>query len=188
MPVSTSSLPALDPCEPASRCLSAQEKNQSRLSPLPPSPGKEEAIPAPGKTDMMTARKDLPTEAWSAFSQIVEGMDAPTSQSNQGSANLASDEMKDVGECWQLPTRSLIPCTVLCLGTSTPKGWTLSLVSAGWDQHMEIKAFSPGASLVVQWLRVRLAKQGTLVQSLVQEDSTHHKTAKPGRHNFESVL
>ena len=46
---------------------------------------------------MMTARKDLPTEAWSAFSQIVEGMDAPTSQSNQGSANLASDEMKDVG-------------------------------------------------------------------------------------------
>ena len=77
-------------------------------------------------------------------------MAAPTSQSNQGSANLASDEMKDVGDCWQLPTRSLIPLYSSLLRNSTPKGGTLSLVSAGWDQHMEIKAFSPGASLVVQ--------------------------------------
>ena len=28
------------------------------------------------------------------------------------------------------------------------------------------------ASLVVQWLRIRLAMQGTLIQSLVQEDPT----------------
>ena len=69
-----------------------------------------------------------------APSRIVEGKAAPTSQSNQGSAKLASDEMKDAGDCWQLPTRSLIPLhSSLCLGTSTPKSWTLSLVSAGWD-------------------------------------------------------
>ena len=35
-----------------------------------------------------------------------------------------------------------------------------------------------GACLVVQWLRIRLAMQGTLVRSLVQEDLTCCRTAK----------
>ena len=35
------------------------------------------------------------------------------------------------------------------------------------------------ASLVVQWLRICLALQGTWVQSLVWEDSTCHKATKP---------
>ena len=35
------------------------------------------------------------------------------------------------------------------------------------------------ASLVVQWLRICFAMQGTLVRSLVQEDPTCLKAAKP---------
>ena len=40
------------------------------------------------------------------------------------------------------------------------------------------------ASLVIQWLRVCLATQGTLVWSLVQEDLTCHGAAKPVHHNY----
>ena len=37
-------------------------------------------------------------------------------------------------------------------------------------------------SLVVQWLRIHLAVQGTLVQSLVQEEPIDHGAAKPMHH------
>ena len=36
-----------------------------------------------------------------------------------------------------------------------------------------------GTSLVVQWLRIRQPIQGTQMQSLVWEDSTCHRAAKP---------
>ena len=41
-----------------------------------------------------------------------------------------------------------------------------------------------GASLVVQWLSICLAMQGTLVQSLVREHSTCHGSMKPRYHNY----
>ena len=41
-----------------------------------------------------------------------------------------------------------------------------------------------GLSLAVQWLRIRLPMQGTLVQSLVLENPTHHRATKPMRHNY----
>ena len=41
------------------------------------------------------------------------------------------------------------------------------------------------ASLVVQWLRVCLATQGTPVQFLVWEDPTSHEATKPGLHNWD---
>ena len=41
-----------------------------------------------------------------------------------------------------------------------------------------------GASLVAQWLRIRLPMQGTQVQALVWEDPTCHGTTKPVRHNY----
>ena len=40
------------------------------------------------------------------------------------------------------------------------------------------------ASLVAQWLRIRLLMQGTWVQALVWEDPTCHGAAKPMRHNY----
>ena len=42
----------------------------------------------------------------------------------------------------------------------------------------------PWASLVVQWLRIRLPMQGTWVRALVREDPTCHAATKPVRHNY----
>ena len=41
-----------------------------------------------------------------------------------------------------------------------------------------------GASLVAQWLRIRLPVQGTRVRALVREDPTYRGAAKPMRHNY----
>ena len=43
-----------------------------------------------------------------------------------------------------------------------------------------------GASLVVQWLRICLAMQGTWVWSLVQEDPTYRRATKSIWHNYWS--
>ena len=43
-------------------------------------------------------------------------------------------------------------------------------------------------SLVVQWLGVCLALQGTVVPSLIQEDPTWHRATKPTGHNYWSPL
>ena len=40
------------------------------------------------------------------------------------------------------------------------------------------------ASLVVQWLRIRLPMQGTRVPALVREDSTCRGATKPVSHNY----
>ena len=40
------------------------------------------------------------------------------------------------------------------------------------------------ASLVAQWLRIRLAMQGTRVRALVWEDLTYRGATKPVRHNY----
>ena len=41
-----------------------------------------------------------------------------------------------------------------------------------------------GASLVAQWLRIRLPMQGTRVRALVREDPTCRGATKPMRHNY----
>ena len=41
-----------------------------------------------------------------------------------------------------------------------------------------------GTSLVIQWLRICLPKQGTQVQSLVQEDSMCHGAPKPMPYSY----
>ena len=41
-----------------------------------------------------------------------------------------------------------------------------------------------GASLVVQWLRIRLPVQGTQVQALVQGDPTCCGATEPVHHNY----
>ena len=41
-----------------------------------------------------------------------------------------------------------------------------------------------GASLVAQWLRIRLPIQGTRVRALVREDPTCRRATKPVRHNY----
>ena len=46
-----------------------------------------------------------------------------------------------------------------------------------------LKVNGMGASLVAQWLRIRLPMQGTWVRVLVWEDPTCHGATKPVRHN-----
>ena len=54
---------------------------------------------------------------------------------------------------------------------------------AGGDRK-SFKKIEVGASLVAQWLRIRLPMQGTQVQALVQEDPTCHGATKPVCHNY----
>ena len=42
------------------------------------------------------------------------------------------------------------------------------------------------ASLVVQWLRIRLTMQGTRVRALVREDPTCRGATKPVSHNYRA--
>ena len=57
-----------------------------------------------------------------------------------------------------------------------------SSYSAIWlSFHQEMGS---GASLVAQWLRIRLPMQGTRVRALVQEDPTCRGATKPMRHNY----
>ena len=44
--------------------------------------------------------------------------------------------------------------------------------------------YFPRASLVAQWLRIRLSVQGTRVQALVREDPTCRGATKPVCHNY----
>ena len=49
----------------------------------------------------------------------------------------------------------------------------------------EVKnALDEGASLVAQWLRIRLPMQGTRVRALVREDPTCCGATKPVRHSY----
>ena len=53
-----------------------------------------------------------------------------------------------------------------------------------WFKKFSAKKYPGGASLVAQWLRIRLPMQGTRVQALVQEDPTCRGATKPMRHNY----
>ena len=76
----------------------------------------------------------------------------------------------------------------LCQGLQTT--WaTQQRVSGGSNQRLKCKLCSSrylkaGASLVAQWLRIRLSMQGTRVHALVREDPTCRGAKKPVRHNY----
>ena len=48
---------------------------------------------------------------------------------------------------------------------------------------LSFQEYQLGASLVVQWLRIRLPMQGTWVRALVWEDPTCRGATKPVHHN-----
>ena len=50
--------------------------------------------------------------------------------------------------------------------------------------NVAAKKATVGASLVAQWLRIRLPMQGTRVRALVWEDPTCHGAAGPVSHNY----
>ena len=53
-----------------------------------------------------------------------------------------------------------------------------------WLIDVHFKEVWVRASLVAQWLRIRLPMQGTWVQALVWEDPTCCGATKPMRHNY----
>ena len=50
--------------------------------------------------------------------------------------------------------------------------------------RMTVVKINLGASLVAQWLRIRLPMQGTWVQALVREDPTCRGATKPVHHKY----
>ena len=50
--------------------------------------------------------------------------------------------------------------------------------------NINFQMFMFGASLVAQWLRVRLPMQGTRVRALVWEDPTCRGATRPVSHNY----
>ena len=82
-----------------------------------------------------------------------------------------------------------------------PTPWVLSMVKFNRTLHVTNKKTKlnlqtqhnrinakfkkrQGASLVAQWLRIRLPMQGTRVWALVREDPTCRRATKPIRHNY----
>ena len=55
------------------------------------------------------------------------------------------------------------------------------------DEMLSFKSFQ-GASLVAQWLRIRLPMQGTRVRALVWEDPTCRGATGSVHHNYEPAL
>ena len=53
-----------------------------------------------------------------------------------------------------------------------------------WGKSLQIEIQRPWASLVAQWLRIRVPMQGTRVQALVQEDPTCRRATKPVCHSY----
>ena len=81
-------------------------------------------------------------------------------------------------------------CICACLSVEAHKRiWpTCKLANGTWLSEetldWEFKKQPFGASLVAQWLRIRLPMQGTWVRALVWEDPTCHGGTKPMCHNY----
>ena len=71
------------------------------------------------------------------------------------------------------------------LSSSLPRNQLKPAEGQWWNIHIVLKTrVKAGASLVVQWLRIRLPMQKTWVRSLVREDPTCCGATKPTRHNY----
>ena len=60
----------------------------------------------------------------------------------------------------------------------------LNSKNAAFTFMLGTKTTTTGASLVAQWLRIRLPIQGTRVPALVREDPTCRGATKPVCHNY----
>ena len=70
----------------------------------------------------------------------------------------------------------------ICGGRGEAEKYISSSATSG-DQMNDIK-HNLGASLVAQWLTIRLPMQGTRVQALIQEDPTCCGATKPQCHDY----
>ena len=71
------------------------------------------------------------------------------------------------------------------LSSSLPRNQPKPAEGQWWNIHIVLKTrVKAGASLVVQWLRIRRPMQKTWVRSLVRKDPTCCGATKPTRHNY----
>ena len=61
----------------------------------------------------------------------------------------------------------------------SPLGWTGVIDISPSNLDSSLKMDKTGTSLVVQWLRIHVVMQRTLVWSLIQENPTRHEATKP---------
>ena len=61
--------------------------------------------------------------------------------------------------------------------------FSAEILQARRDWHNTLKVMKR-ASLVAQWLRIRLPMQGTRVHAPVREDPTCHGATRPMSHNY----
>ena len=79
----------------------------------------------------------------------------------------------------ELPLHHLVPLPTQVSPIVDP-----TLVSSDQEENHTTKEKGFWASLVAQWLRVRLPMQGTRVRALVREDPTCRGVTKPMCHNY----
>ena len=82
--------------------------------------------------------------------------------------------------------KSFIECLHFPLSLQNSWAWQYSRMFTAQILDLIFLGSKPGpwASLVAQWLRIRLPRQGTRVRSLVREDPTCRGAAKPVHHNY----
>ena len=78
-----------------------------------------------------------------------------------------------------LPSLVLSSCFAFLLGFC----FVYFFVVTSWS-NSTLKRVTTGASLVIQWLKICLAIQGTSVQSLIQEDPTYCGATEPMGHKL----
>ena len=100
---------------------------------------------------------------------ISRGFDCTETKINQ----LLVDSCQSPISEWQVKTRSGLPL-ILHYGEL----YNYFII------YYNVMIIEIGTSLVVQWLRIHLPKQGTQVRALVWEDPTCHGATKPVHHNY----
>ena len=75
------------------------------------------------------------------------------------------------------------PCSPFSSSLDISKPWLSDCLCEG-KQNLRQKFHTIGASLVAQWLRIRLSMQGTGIRALVLEDPICRRATKPACHNY----
>ena len=85
---------------------------------------------------------------------------------------------------WWLSTRPARWQYMAGSGQVSPGGCVCSESASNRGEEKGVQELYTGASLVVQWLRIRLPMQGTQVLALVWEDPTCRGATGPVSHNY----